>query len=97
MWRSRSFWWLFGSFGLLVLAAIGMLGSVVIQRVEQQFLRQIEQDLHAKAVLVREAMRGHKNDPPEQLQERLMASRATQAIFPGEGRDRTRRLAGAQV
>jgi two-component system phosphate regulon sensor histidine kinase PhoR len=39
MWRSRIFWRLFGPFGLLLLAAIGVLGAVILNRVELADLR----------------------------------------------------------
>lgn len=72
MWRSRIFWRLFGTHGVLLLAAIGLAGMLIVQRVEEHFLGQVEQSLHTKAVLVREAIRAQ---PPESLQERMLALR----------------------
>jgi len=71
MWRSRMFWRLFGTFSILLLAAIGLLGLVVIGRVEKYFLNQLENSLRSKAVLLREAVRGRTKDrrphhPPRQ-------------------------------
>ncbi len=61
MWRSRMFWRLSFTCGLVLLAAIGLLGWVVLQRVQQHALRQIADSLHSKAVLVREVVRGWPN------------------------------------
>src|SRR5436190_749567 len=36
MYRSRIFWRLFGTFGVLWLASIGLLGAVIVTRVRQQ-------------------------------------------------------------
>jgi two-component system, OmpR family, phosphate regulon sensor histidine kinase PhoR len=56
MWRSRTFWRLFGSIGLLLLCSIGLLGWVVIGRVERQVNAQTEANLRTKAILVREVV-----------------------------------------
>src|ERR1700730_1816954 len=57
MWHSRTFWRLFSTYGLLSLASIGILGGVIVSRVEQHFLQQVEDTLHTRAVLVREYTR----------------------------------------
>jgi hypothetical protein len=62
MWRSRMFWRLFGTFGVLLLATIAFLGIIVVNRVEQHFLQQIEESLEAKAILVRESLDGGPKD-----------------------------------
>src|SRR5579859_4104482 len=80
MWRSRNFWWLFGSFGLLILTSIGLLGVVVERQVEAQVLRQIEEGLRTKAVLVREAVAGRPEQSPEDLQRRAEALRLEIAV-----------------
>src|SRR5438105_2100299 len=41
MWHSRIFWRLFGSYALLLLCSISLLGVVMVERVEQQLLRYI--------------------------------------------------------
>jgi two-component system phosphate regulon sensor histidine kinase PhoR len=51
------FWRLFGTSGVLVLAAISLLGIVIVHRVEQQYFRQIQDSLRTKAILIREAIR----------------------------------------
>jgi hypothetical protein len=35
MWRSRTFWRLFGTFGALPLLAVGLLGMVIVGRIGQ--------------------------------------------------------------
>jgi two-component system phosphate regulon sensor histidine kinase PhoR len=57
MWRSRMFRRLFGTSGLLLLIAIGLLGVVIVKREERYFLQQIEDNLRSKAILVREVIR----------------------------------------
>src|SRR4029079_5973097 len=52
------FWRFFGTYSLLLLAAIGLLGGVVLARVERYSLEQIEESLRTKAVLIGEALRG---------------------------------------
>jgi two-component system phosphate regulon sensor histidine kinase PhoR len=42
MLRSRMFWRLFGTYGVLLLGSISLLGAVIVGRVEQQFLRHRE-------------------------------------------------------
>lgn len=58
MWRSRMFWQLFASSGMLVLFALGLLGSTIAQRVEQNEVQQIEDGLRNRALLIAEAIRG---------------------------------------
>lgn len=79
MWRSRNFWWLFGSYGLLIVTALAILGAVVEHRVERYFVRSIEEGLRTKAVLVREAVAGHA-ESPEQVQQRIEALRKEIAV-----------------
>src|SRR5580704_4613075 len=62
MWRSRMFWRLFGTYGLLLLAAIGVLGAVVVTRVGRLYEKQLEERLRTKAFLVQEIVRAHKDD-----------------------------------
>jgi two-component system phosphate regulon sensor histidine kinase PhoR len=56
------FWQLFGAYGLLVLAAVGALGVVIVRRVEQHERRQLEETLHTRAFLVRAAVRDRLDD-----------------------------------
>ena len=75
MWRSRIFWRIFGTYGVLLVAAIGLLGILVVGRVERHFLQQIEGSLRIKAILVREAVAGQSASHAAQLQSRMMALR----------------------
>ncbi len=69
------FWRLFGIYGVLLISAIGLLGVIVVRRVEQHYLQQIEDSLHTKAVLVREVVRNQPADKAPSLQERVGALR----------------------
>src|SRR5262249_48120822 len=71
MWRSPTFWRLFGSYSLLLLSAIGLLGVVIASRVQQHNLQQIEENLRAKAILVREAIRDRPVGQTSRLQQRM--------------------------
>jgi two-component system phosphate regulon sensor histidine kinase PhoR len=71
MWRSRTFWRLFGTYGLLWLISIAVLGAGIVGQVEQNFLQQIEGSLQARAVLVRETVRGRPASEMSSLQERI--------------------------
>jgi len=70
--RSRTFWRLFGSFGLLSLFSITILGFVVVGRVERRELAQIEQGLKINAVLVEENVRDLTPDLVPGLQPRVV-------------------------
>jgi two-component system phosphate regulon sensor histidine kinase PhoR len=72
MWRSRMFWRLFLVSAVLLLSAIGLLGAAIVNRVEQQFLEQIQGSLRSKAVLVRELVHTQKADAAD-LQRRVHA------------------------
>jgi two-component system phosphate regulon sensor histidine kinase PhoR len=71
MWRSRNFWWLFGSFSVLILSSIGLLGVIIVTRVENHFLRQNEANLNMQAVAVQETVHGHRGETPEQMQSHM--------------------------
>jgi signal transduction histidine kinase len=58
IWHSRNFWRLFITYGLLVVTSIGVLGTVLVNQVEQSFLTQTEGYLRERAKVVREAFRG---------------------------------------
>ncbi|HTK78777.1 MAG TPA: HAMP domain-containing protein, partial [Gemmataceae bacterium] len=65
------FWRFFGTYSLLLLAAIGLLGGVVLARVERYSLEQIEESLRTKAVLIGEALRGPPGGVGSGLRDRL--------------------------
>ena len=64
------FWRLIGTYGVLLVASIGLLGLVVERRAEQRESQQIKERLRTRALLVREAVRGL---PPAKLQPRVQA------------------------
>jgi two-component system phosphate regulon sensor histidine kinase PhoR len=70
MWQSRTFWRFFLASAVLIVAAIGLLGLVVVGRVEKHSLEQLEETLRARAVLVRNVVQGR---PTGELQERVGA------------------------
>lgn len=79
MWRSRSFWRLFGTFGILWLVFVGVLGLLITHRAEQQFLDVVENELRAKAVLLHALLRTRLADDLAVLQHRLEAFREKEA------------------
>jgi two-component system phosphate regulon sensor histidine kinase PhoR len=62
------FWRLFGAYGVLLLAAIALLGVVLASRVERHYQKQIDDRLLTRALLVREIVQGR---PADRLQERI--------------------------
>src|SRR5207248_5500831 len=75
MWRSRLFWRLFGPWAALLLCAIGLPGALLLERVEQYAVGQIEDSLRTKALLVREAVRGLPAEEAPLLQRRMVSLR----------------------
>ncbi len=71
MWGSRTFWRLFGTYGLLWLASIGLFGAGILGNFEQHSLEQTEAGLRARAVLVRELVRGKSAADVPALQEQI--------------------------
>jgi two-component system phosphate regulon sensor histidine kinase PhoR len=58
MFRSWTFWRLFGTFGLLWLASIGLLGAAVVAQVDHYERERITNSVRVRAVLTRDALRG---------------------------------------
>src|SRR5262245_53805083 len=71
MWRSRMFWRLFAAQAVLLLAAIGLLGAFIVQRVERHYLQQLDERLRVKALLVRELTLAPGAVPKDELQRRV--------------------------
>src|ERR1700689_3861012 len=71
--RSRPFWWLFGTYSLLVFATTGILGLVVNQWVEQYGSEQVEQSLRMHAFLIAQDLQDLGTDAPIELQRRVDA------------------------
>jgi two-component system phosphate regulon sensor histidine kinase PhoR len=72
MWRSRMFWKLLGSQAVLLLAAIGLLGAIVVRRVEDHYLRETQEGLRARALVIRELVRDRSVEQIPELQARLV-------------------------
>jgi two-component system, OmpR family, phosphate regulon sensor histidine kinase PhoR len=69
------FWRLFGAYSVLVLNAIGVLGALVVHRVEQHEMQQIQDNLQTRAVLVREIVHDLPSGGATSLQRRLQSLR----------------------
>jgi two-component system phosphate regulon sensor histidine kinase PhoR len=69
------FWRLFGSVSLLILCAIGLLGLLLVSRVQRHALGQIERGLRTKAILVREVISNQRPSQSPSLQQRIVALR----------------------
>src|SRR5262245_1207264 len=62
------FWRLLGAFGILLVAAVGLLGLVLDRRAETRELQQIRDTLHTRALLIQKDIRGV---PRDRLQEQV--------------------------
>jgi two-component system, OmpR family, phosphate regulon sensor histidine kinase PhoR len=71
MWHSRTFWRLFLSYGVLWIGSVIVLGLIIVARVEREFLAQTQEQLRARAALVREMVHGHDETEVRKLQHRL--------------------------
>jgi two-component system phosphate regulon sensor histidine kinase PhoR len=71
MLRSWTFWRLFLTFGLLWLGSIGLLGVLVVTSVDRYERRQIEDSVHRRALLARDALRGRPAESDAGLQEHV--------------------------
>src|ERR1017187_2449013 len=54
MWRSRIFWRLFGAYSLLLTVSFGLLGWLLIDRMERHLLQEIQHGLEVKTLLLRD-------------------------------------------
>lgn len=54
MWRSRIFWRLFGAYCVLLIVSFGVLGWLLIGRMERHLLQEIQQGLEGKTLFLRE-------------------------------------------
>src|SRR2546421_2598 len=71
MWRSRMFWQLFGTYGVLILFSVGLLGFVVGSQAERSELAEIEDSLRSKTAYLEEVIRGREVAEYAALFERL--------------------------
>jgi two-component system phosphate regulon sensor histidine kinase PhoR len=75
MWYSRLFWRLFLSFAVFGLALIGFPGAVLLQQARQRDADHWEGAARARALLLRDAVRGQSAEQARQLQQRLRDGR----------------------
>jgi two-component system phosphate regulon sensor histidine kinase PhoR len=75
MWRSRMFWRLFGAYSVLVLCAIGVLGILILHRVEQHEMQHIQDNLQARAVFLRQDVQGRPASDLPLLRQQIEALR----------------------
>jgi two-component system phosphate regulon sensor histidine kinase PhoR len=68
MWHSQMFWRLFRTFGLLLLAAIGLLGVVLAGRMDRNYQGQVSENLRVRCLLVRDLARELSADHRDRLQ-----------------------------
>ncbi|MBI3822930.1 MAG: HAMP domain-containing protein [Planctomycetes bacterium] len=54
MWRSRIFWRLFGAYSILLTVTFGLLGWLLIGRMENHILQEIQRGLEVKTILLRD-------------------------------------------
>lgn len=69
MWRSRIFWRLFAFYAVLLIVSFGVLGWLLIQRIENHLLQEIRQNLEIKTLLVRDLVNRHRES---ELQEQIV-------------------------
>jgi hypothetical protein len=88
MWKSRMFWQLFGFYALLLLAAVGVPGLLLVSRVERQYLQLLHDKLHDAALYAQLAVHARADDPD--LQKHVAAlrgkSRARLTLIDADGR-----------
>jgi len=65
------FWQLFGTYGVLILFSVGLLGFVVGSQAERNELAEIEESLRIKALLLQEIIRGRENGDYRKVLDRL--------------------------
>ena len=71
MWHSRMFWQLFGTYGVLIVLSVGLLGFVVGSQAERAELAAAEESLKVKALLLQEAIRGRDLEAAREFLSRL--------------------------
>src|SRR5260370_41742835 len=80
MWHSRTFWRLFLSGASMSLGPIGLLGVLLVSRVEHHYMDQMEDRLPSQAVLGVEMVRGRPKEDMPALQQRFEAMRRRQPL-----------------
>jgi two-component system phosphate regulon sensor histidine kinase PhoR len=71
MWRSRIFWRLFGVYGVLLTISFGTLGWVLIGRMENHLLQELQHGLGIKTLLLRDLVNRHNESELQEQTSRL--------------------------
>jgi two-component system, OmpR family, phosphate regulon sensor histidine kinase PhoR len=67
------FWRLFGTYGVLMLGAIGLLGAVLVSRVEKHYAHQIDERLKRNALFIADLVRDWPPGQAELLENKVRA------------------------
>lgn len=67
MWRSRISWRLFGAYSILLAVSFGLLGWVLIGRMENHLLQEVQHGLEIKSLLLRDLVNNSESDLQEQM------------------------------
>ena len=68
MWRARIIWRLFGAYSILLTISFGLLGWLLIGRIENHLLQEVRHSLEDKTVLLRDLVNRHgESDLQEQV------------------------------
>jgi len=62
MWPSRIFWRLFGAYGVLLAVSLGLLGWVLVDRLETHLLSEMQRSLEVKTLMLRELVAAPRAD-----------------------------------
>jgi two-component system phosphate regulon sensor histidine kinase PhoR len=68
MWRARIIWRLFGAYSILLTISFGLLGWLLIGRMENHLLQEVQHGLEVKTLLVRDLVNRHQES---ELQEQV--------------------------
>ena len=87
MWRSRIFWRLFGASSILLIFSFGLLGWLLIGRIENHLLQEVQQGLKDKTLLVRDLVNGNREgDWQEQITRLGKETRARITLIQTSGK-----------
>src|SRR5438067_319540 len=71
MWRSRIFWRLFGAYSILLIVSFGLLGWLLIGRMEAHLLHEIRHGLEVKTALICDLANRHDESELQSLVSRI--------------------------
>lgn len=89
MWRSSLLWRFFGAYSVLLAMSLGLLGLVVIRRLEKRLLQETHQGLEMKTWLVSELVTSQNLDPAARQQQVKQLADETQTritLIAADGR-----------